>query len=129
MARSADVRVREVDPSMDRIAYRTPLKFGGVPTTHATVFTVRIRVETRDGRSAWGSGSMPFGNVWSFPSKKAPAADTARAMESLAEKISKRILDFDDVAHPIELAHRFEPEWFRLAALVTRELRLADPMP
>ncbi|HEV3027824.1 MAG TPA: hypothetical protein VG457_09645, partial [Planctomycetota bacterium] len=84
MARAADVRVREVDPSMDRIAYRTPLKFGGVPSTHATVFTVRVRVETRDGRTSWGSGSMPFGNVWSFPSRKVPVADTGRAMEVLA---------------------------------------------
>jgi len=129
MGKSTDVRVREADPSMERIAYRTPLKFGGVPSTHATVFTVRVRVETRDGRSSWGSGSMPFGNVWSFPSKKVPAADTAKAMEVLAGKISKRILGFDDVAHPVELAHRFEPEWFRLAADVTRELQLADPMP
>ncbi|HLY10117.1 MAG TPA: enolase C-terminal domain-like protein [Planctomycetota bacterium] len=114
---------------MERVAYRTPLKFGGVPTTHATVFTVRLRLETQDGRSAWGSGSMPFGNVWSFPSKRVAAADTAKAMELLAGKISKRILSFDDVAHPIELAHRFEPEWFRLAADVTRELALAEPMP
>src|SRR5579862_2859658 len=129
MPKPTDVRIREADPSMERVAYRTPLKFGGVPTTHATVFTVRLRLETQDGHSAWGSGSMPFGNVWSFPSKRVAAADTAKAMELLAGKISKRILSFDDVAHPIELAHRFEPEWFRLAADVTRELALAEPMP
>jgi L-alanine-DL-glutamate epimerase-like enolase superfamily enzyme len=72
---------------------------------------------------------MPFGNVWSFPSKRVPAADTAKAMEVLAGKIAARITGFDDVAHPVELAHRWEPEWFRLAADVTRELKLADPMP
>ncbi len=129
MAKPTDVRVREVDPSTERVAYRTPLKFGGVPSTHATVLTVRLRAETRDGRSAWGSGSMPYGNVWSFPSKKVPAADTGRALEALGEKIAKRIVGFDDVAHPVELAHRWEPEWFRLADEVTRELRLAEPMP
>lgn len=118
-----------MEPSRERVAYRTPLKFGGVPSTHATVFTVRVRVETPAGGSAWGSGSMPFGNVWSFPSRKVPAADTARAMEVLSEKIARRLPGFDDVAHPVELAHRFEPEWFRLADQVTRELQLAEPMP
>ena len=129
MAKATDVRVREVEPSTERVAYRTPLKFGGVPSTHATLSTVRIRVETRDGRSAWGIGSMPFGNVWSFPSKKVAAADTARAMEVLSGKIVARIATFDDVAHPVELAHRAEPEWVRLAGEVTRELQLAEPMP
>jgi L-alanine-DL-glutamate epimerase-like enolase superfamily enzyme len=129
MAKSTDIRVREVDPSMERVAYRTPLKFGGVPSTHATVVTVRLRAETRDGRSAWGSGSMPLGNVWSFPSKKVAAADTGRAMEVLTGKIAKRIAELDDSAHPVELAHRAEPEWFRLADEVTRELHLAEPMP
>jgi L-alanine-DL-glutamate epimerase-like enolase superfamily enzyme len=129
MTRATDIRVADVDPSMDRVAYRTPLKFGGVPTTHATVFTVRMRVETRDGKSGWGSGSMPFGNVWSFPSKRVPAADTAKAMEVLAQKIARAYTAFDDCAHPVELAHRFEPEAFRLADEVTRQMSLADPMP
>jgi len=128
MIRPTDIRVREVDPSMERVAYRTPLKFGGVPSTHATVLTVKARVETRDGRSAWGTGAMPLGNVWSFPSKRVSAADTGKAMETLAGKIAKSILR-DDVAHPVELAHRFEPECFRLAGEVTREMQLADPMP
>src|SRR5258706_74125 len=93
MTRPTDVRIRDVEPSSERVAYRTPLKFGGVPSTHATVFTVRVRVETLDGRSAWGSGSLPFGNVWSFPSKRVPAADTAPAMEVLAGRIQERLGD------------------------------------
>jgi L-alanine-DL-glutamate epimerase-like enolase superfamily enzyme len=129
MSRPTDIRVADIDPSMERVAYRTPLKFGGVPSTHATVFTVRMRVETRDGRSAWGSGSMPFGNVWSFPSRRVAAADTAKAMEVLAQKIARAYTAFDDCAHPVELAHRFEPEAFRLADEVTRQMSLADPMP
>lgn len=129
MTRPTDIRVADIDPSMDRVAYRTALKFGGVPTTHATVFTVRMRVESREGKSAWGSGSMPFGNVWSFPSKRVPAADTAKAMEVLAQKIARAYTAFDECAHPVELAHRFEPEAFRLADEVTRQMSLADPMP
>jgi len=124
-----DVRVREVEVATERVAYRTPLKFGGVPTTHAAVVTARVRVETRDGRTAWGTGAMPLGNVWSFPSKKVPADRTAQCMEVLVEKIARRLPGLDDAAHPVELGHRWEPEWVRLAADVTRELGLADPIP
>ena len=125
MALPTDVRVREVALSTERVAYRTPLKFGGVPTTHATIATARVRVETRDGKSAWGTGSMPLGNVWSFPSKRVPAPETNRAMETLVEKIAPAFAAFDATAHPVEIGHRFEAEAFRLAA----EIQLADPIP
>jgi L-alanine-DL-glutamate epimerase-like enolase superfamily enzyme len=129
MPKPQDVRVREVELATERVAYRTPLKFGGVPTTHAAVVTARVRVEAADGRSAWGSGAMPLGNVWSFPSKKVPADRTAHCMEVLVGRIARRLPELDDCAHPVELGHRWEPEWVRLAAEVTRELGLADPIP
>ena len=58
-----DIRIREVETSTQSYAYRTPLKFGGVPTTHAKILDVRMRVESRDGRSVCGTGSMPLGNT------------------------------------------------------------------
>lgn len=124
-----DIRVREVVTSTQSYAYRTPLKFGGVPTTHAKILDVRIRVETRDGRTAWGSGSMPLGQTWSFPSKIVPAMETLRAMERLAGRIADWLPTADSCAHPIELSHEFEPEFFRAAAETTRELSLAAPIP
>jgi len=124
-----DVRVAEVETRSARTSFRTPLKFGGVPVTHATIVTARVRVDLPDGRSAWGSGSMPLGNVWSFPSKKVPVAQSAQAMEVLAERIAKRIPELGDRAHPVELGHRWEAEWFRLADGVTRDLSLGDPIP
>ena len=60
MPRASDIRVREVEVRKERVAYRTPLKFGGVPTTHATVVTVRLRIEGLGRREVWGSGSMPL---------------------------------------------------------------------
>jgi L-alanine-DL-glutamate epimerase-like enolase superfamily enzyme len=129
MALSTDVRVRDVEVAMTDVPYRVPLKFGGVPTTHATICDVRLRVETRDGRSAWGSGSMPLGNVWAFPSKRVPAADTSRAMAALAEAIGRGWPSLSELAHPVELAHRFEPEALRLADQLTGELGLAEPIP
>lgn len=129
MPLTTDIRVRETEQRTTAVAYRTPLKFGGVPTTHATLLDVRVRVETRSGRSAWGSGSMPLGHVWAFPSKRVPAAATERAMVRLAERIGAALPSFDEAAHPVELAHRFEAEADRLAEELTRELSLAEPMP
>ncbi len=129
MARASDVRVREVEVRKDRVAYRTPLKFGGVPTTHATVVTVRLRIEGPGRREAWGSGSMPLGNVWSFPSKKVPAAETAGAMELLVDRIQAALGSMNEPGHPVELSHRWETRWIRLAEELSRDLSLADPMP
>jgi L-alanine-DL-glutamate epimerase-like enolase superfamily enzyme len=124
-----DIRVREVEVAMTHVPYRVPLKFGGVPTTQATICDVRVRVETRAGQSAWGSGSMPLGNVWAFPSKRVPAADTERAMVRLAEAIGSAWPDVDTCAHPVELAHQFEPEALRMAGELGRALGLAEPIP
>jgi L-alanine-DL-glutamate epimerase-like enolase superfamily enzyme len=127
MALSTDVRVREVEVAMTRVPYRVPLKFGGVPTSQATICDVRMRVETRAGQSAWGRGSMPLGNVWAFPSKRVAAAETERAMIRLAETIGRAWPEVDACAHPVELAHRFEPEAMRMAGELSREL--VEPIP
>ena len=124
-----DIRIREVTTSTQAFAYRTPLKFGGVATTHAKILDVQMRVETRDGRSVWGTGSMPLGQTWSFPSKRIPATETLHAMEVLAEKIARWLPGQDDCAHPVELSHQFEPEFVKLADATGRELGLVEPIP
>lgn len=129
MALPTDIRVREAELTMTHVPYRVPLKFGGVPTTHATICDVRVRVETRAGQSAWGSGSMSLGNVWAFPSKRVPAAETERAMIRLAEALGSAWPTVDAYAHPVELAHRFEPDAMRMAGEVSRTLGLAEPIP
>src|SRR5690242_4140890 len=124
-----DVRVREVQHAWTNVPYRTPLKFGGITTTHATLLDVRVRVETRGGRSAWGSGAMPLGHVWAFPSKCVAPACAAEAMIRLAGEIARRLSGFNATAHPIELLHRFEPEANRFAQEITQALSLAEPIP
>lgn len=123
------VRVREVSTEMERYTFRTPLKFGGVPISFQVGVTARVRVETKAGKSAWGTGSMPLGNVWSYPTKKVPADQTLKAMELMAGKILKKWTDIDAYAHPVELGHLFEPEIFKICEETTKELGLADPVP
>ena len=126
---ATDIRVREASISTESHAYRTALKFGGVATTHAKVVDVRVRVETRDGRSGWGGGSMPLGQTWSFPSRRIPASETLRAMEMLAERIARSLPDTELCAHPVELSHNWEPEFLTLADATSRELNLVEPIP
>jgi L-alanine-DL-glutamate epimerase-like enolase superfamily enzyme len=128
MARSSDVKVREVEVVKERVAYRSPLKFGGVPTTHATIVTVRLRVEGLGGRSAWGSGSMPLGNVWSWPSKVLPAAETAAHMEAFVDRLAAALGGSDERGHPLDLGHRWEARGLALGADFSRELKLAEPI-
>jgi L-alanine-DL-glutamate epimerase-like enolase superfamily enzyme len=125
----SDVRIREVETSTQSNAFRTPLKFGGVVTTHAMLLDVRIRVETRDGRSVWGSGSMPLAQTWAFPSRKMPADQTLAAMERLGERIAAWLRSATACAHPVELSHEFEPEYLKLADAASRELALIEPIP
>ena len=124
-----DVRICEVETSTQSDAYRTPLKFGGVAITCAELLDVRLRVETRDGRSGWGSGSMPLGSTWSFPSRRVPANQTLEAMQRLAAKIARWLSTTDVWAHPVELSHQFEPELFKFADETSRELALVEPVP
>ena len=54
--------------------------FGGTAVDRATVLNVTCTVETRASKVGKGFGSMPLGNVWSFPSRRLTYDDTLAAM-------------------------------------------------
>ena len=85
MPKSTDTRILDVHYDFEEHQYRTPLKFGGVPTDHCVLFNVRMHVQTRDGKETEGQGSMPLGNVWAFPPRYAPFDQSLAAMKKLAE--------------------------------------------
>src|SRR6266508_3601830 len=84
-----DIRIEEVSHSYEEYLYRTPYKFGGRAVDRVTLLNVRCTARTRRGRVAKGFGSMPLGNVWSFPSKVMSYDDTLGGMKALAGRISK----------------------------------------
>jgi hypothetical protein len=45
-----DISIAGVEVSYEHHAYRTPLKFGGVPVMDAVLLNVRLRARTRTGR-------------------------------------------------------------------------------
>ena len=84
--RPSDIRVRDVAFSYEDYNYRTPIKFGGVALDKVALLNVDVVVETRSGKVSSGFGSMPMGNVWSFPSRVLSYDQTLDAMKLLVEK-------------------------------------------
>lgn len=95
----------------------------------ATILNVRCVVHTVSGRSAHGFGSMPMGNVWSFPSERMTYDKTLGAMKALAERVRKIIADFKEPAHPIDINVALEPEYLKAADEVSRSLQLEESIP
>ncbi len=123
------IRLKEVRHGYEDFRYRTPIKFGGVALDRATLLNVECTVETPDGRLARGFGSMPLGNVWSFPSKVLSYDQTLHAMKAVAERVARLTADCREEGHPIDLNHALEPAYFAAADAVTRELGLPEPIP
>lgn len=124
-----DVRIDGVDVEEEFHLYRTPIKFGGTEVDRVTLLNVRMRISNRAGKSVEGFGSMPLGNVWSFPSKKLKYNDTLAAMQALSKRIQAITAAYKDYGHPVELNHHLEPEWLKAASEVSQRLSLAEPIP
>src|SRR5579859_5515942 len=80
--RKTEIRVQDVTIAYEHYKYRTPIKFGGHVADRATVLNVNCVVRTGDGRAARGFGSMPLGNIWSFPSSTMSYETTLLANET-----------------------------------------------
>jgi L-alanine-DL-glutamate epimerase-like enolase superfamily enzyme len=125
--RPTDIRVKDVSFAYEDFRYRTPIKFGGVALDRTTVLNVRCTVETIAGKAARGFGSMPLGNVWSFPSKVLSYDATLGAMKALTERVARLTADCREAGHPIDLTFALEPAYLKAAEEVTRAL--AEPIP
>jgi L-alanine-DL-glutamate epimerase-like enolase superfamily enzyme len=127
--KATDICIDEVSYRFEDFLYRTPIKFGGTALDRATLVNVDCRVTTRAGKSGRGFGSMPLGNVWSFPSKKLSYEQTLGAMKSLVEKITRILSSCKESGHPIDLTLALEPAYERAALDVAKECKLTEPIP
>jgi len=128
-SKSTDIRIRDISFGYEDFNYRAPLKFGGVAIDRVTILNVNCAVESVSGKTAKGFGSMPLGNVWSFPSKVMGYDDTLQAMKGLAERIAQITADCQESGHPIDLAWSLESAYLKAADEVSRQLRLPEPIP
>ena len=127
--KSTDILIDEVSYDYEEFRYRTPYKFAGKEVDRATILNVRCVAHVTNGRSAHGFGSMPLGNIWSFPSERMSYDKTLRAMKALAERIRNITADFKEPAHPIDINVALEPEYLKAADEVSRRLQLEEPIP
>lgn len=129
MSKPTDIRLLNVAFDNQDIAYRTPIKFGGRVVNSATIFDVSVEVETRDGRRGTGSGSMPLGNVWAWPTDSITGEQTLLAMRRLAERCVEAAGNYQDHGHPLEIVHDLSQELASHAAGVVEDLQLGESIP
>ncbi len=127
--KATDVRVVEIRPSYEDYLYRTPIKFGGTVLDRVTLLNVDCVVRSRGGKTAQGFGSMPLGNVWAFPSKTMSYQETLEAMRALAGRIAKITGAWRETAHPVDINVALEPAYLKAADEISRERKLAQPIP
>lgn len=129
MPKSTDIRMVDIQSSVETIDYRTPMKFGGRVVTAATLFNVELEVETRDGKRGKGFGSMPMGNIWAWPTDAVPADQTMQAMVMLAEEFVAAAREVPEYGHPLELTTILEPLHDVRAEVVRDKLDLPEMLP
>ncbi len=125
----AGIRIERVEFSYEDYLYRSPLKFGGIISDRVTLLNVNCVVKAAEGRTAKGFGSMPLGNVWSFPSRKMGYDTTLGAMKTLAGRIAGITRGYREQGHPVDINVALEPAYLRAADEVSRDLKLAEPIP
>jgi L-alanine-DL-glutamate epimerase-like enolase superfamily enzyme len=124
-----DIRIEAVGHRYEDFDYRTPLKFGGTVVDRVTLLNVECHVRTVRSGTAKGFGSMPLGNVWSFPSRALGYDGTLAAMKALAERLATITGAYPESGHPIDLTWALEPAYLKAADEVSRQLGLAEPIP
>jgi len=129
MSGNPNVRVDDVSFDFEEHLYRTPLKFGGIISDRVTLLNVRCRVRCRDGRSTEGFGSMPLGNVWSYPSRQMSYDQTLEAMKELTAEVSRLVSACQEYGHPVDLTHTLELCFHDAAAAISARMGLAEPIP
>jgi L-alanine-DL-glutamate epimerase-like enolase superfamily enzyme len=127
MQKSTDIRIEAIRYSYEDFLYRTPLKFGGVAIDRVTILNVHSTVRTVAGKVAHGFGSMPMGNVWSFPSKVLGYEQTLAAMKALVKRIGPITADCKEAGHPLDLGHALEPAYLKAAAEISSQF--VEPIP
>jgi len=124
---ATDVRIRAMDIGYEDFLYRVPIKFGGRALDRVTLLNVHCVVEGEGGRTATGLGSMPLGNVWSWPAPSMSYDQTLQAMKDLAARVAALYRGLSDYGHPIDLTATVEPEYLKAAQEISA--RLPDRMP
>ena len=129
MSKPTDIQLKSVRSSTQKINYRTPIKFGGRVVNDVVLLNITVDVETRDGRTAQGFGSMPVGNAWGWPSQQVDTADTLAAMTAMGEKVAQAADAYEEMAHPLEIMHDISQSYADIAQAANAACGVNETMP
>lgn len=129
MGKPTDIELKSIRSETQRIAYRSPMKFGGRVVNDATLLHVEVDVELLDGRTASGFGSMPMGNVWAWPSQRLSNDDTLSAMLAFADEYVNRAGVYMGRGHALDITLDLAEDQASIAEDLRRSLALAEPIP
>jgi len=124
-----DIRLVSVAVSTEKIDYRCPMKFGGRVVVDVVLLNVQIDVETGDGRTGRGFGSMPVGNAWGWPSANVSGEDTLRAMIQLGTQLAEAAAHYAGSGHPLQITEDLAASYGPMADEIVAACGLAEPMP
>lgn len=127
--KTTDVQILNARVWFEPVEFRAPLMFGGRTVDHTHLINAQVTVETRDGRSAAGYGSMPVGNVWSWPSQTVAPADGEKAMLEYARAVAELFGSFPEFGHPLEIQYIIGAEFQHQADRVAKKLDLPETLP
>lgn len=131
MMKRTSIKVCQVSLGFEDHLYRTPIKFGGRALDRVTLLNAAIEVETAGGARAEGFGSMPLGNIWSFPTDRLTYDQSLEGMKKLARRIAVRLRSErgGEYLDPIEQGHRLETIAIEESTVASRDLNFPVPIP
>ena len=129
MSHDKDIRVEQAKIAFEDFSYRAKIKFGGKVVSQMTLLNVEVEVSGRKGSRARGRGSMPLGNVWSFPSKIYSQDDTLGTMKRMATIFCPLTEEYREFGHPVEINHFLEQGYLKAAGKLEKEIGLAERIP
>jgi L-alanine-DL-glutamate epimerase-like enolase superfamily enzyme len=124
-----DVRLVSAGATSERIAYRTPIKFGGRVVTDVVLLHVKVEVETQGGRRGQGLGSMPMGNAWAWPTDRLSSSETFEAMLALGGRMVSEAAGCRTLGHPLDITRELSEALATAADKIVDAAHLREPMP
>ncbi len=130
MSKATDARIKFAAYTVEPLAFRAPLKFGGRVIDKSFLLNCTLTVESRDGKHhATGFGSMPVGSIWAWPSNTVSGEQTEAAMKAFAEEVIELGSVCTEYGHPIDLSYHLSAEYQHTAKTLCQRMKLAETMP
>ncbi|MDX1969662.1 MAG: enolase C-terminal domain-like protein [Planctomycetaceae bacterium] len=130
MPKATDVRIKFAAYTVEPLAFRAPLKFGGRVIDKSFLLNCTLTVESRDGKHhETGFGSMPVGNIWAWPSSTVSAEQGEQAMKAFCEEVIELGSVCTEYGHPIDLSYHLSAEYRHTAKTLCQRMKLAETMP